>query len=84
MNKSIDDLKRMQQTVKAKTAKSRVDSIDASLYPCVLCLVVQSRDKTASSYKCHTTRSTTRAWPLISKKVVVGEGGFETIFSNAL
>ena len=32
VSKSIDDLKRIQQTVKAKTARSRVDSIDASLY----------------------------------------------------
>ena len=47
---SIDDLKRIQNTIKMETAKIRMDSIDASLYPDVLCLVIQSRDKGASSW----------------------------------
>jgi hypothetical protein len=46
---SIDDLKRIQQAIKTETAKSRMDSIDASLPPDVLFLVMQSRDKGASS-----------------------------------
>ena len=29
----IDDLKRIQQAIKTETAKSRMDSIDASLHP---------------------------------------------------
>ena len=47
---SIDDLKRIQNTIKMETAKIRMDSIDASLSPDVLCLVIQSRDKGASSW----------------------------------
>ena len=47
---SIDDLKRTQQTIKIETMKSRMDSVDASLSPEVLCLVMQSRDKGASSW----------------------------------
>ena len=47
---SIDDLKKIQQTIKMETAKSRMDNIDASLSPEVLCLVTQSRDKGASSW----------------------------------
>jgi hypothetical protein len=47
---SIDDLKRIQQAIKTETAKSRMDSIDASLPPDVLSLVMQSRDKGASSW----------------------------------
>ena len=46
---SIDDLKRIQQAIKTETAKSRMDNIDASLPPDVLFLVMQSRDKGASS-----------------------------------
>ena len=38
---SIDDLKKIQQTIKMETAKSRME---------VLCLVTQSRDKGASSW----------------------------------
>ena len=47
---STDDLKRTQQTIKIETVKSRMDSVDASLSPEVLCLVMQSRDKGASSW----------------------------------
>ena len=46
---SIDDLKRIQQTIETETAKSRMDSTGASLSPDVLCLVMQSRDKGSSS-----------------------------------
>ena len=47
---SIDDLKRIQNAIKMETAKIRMDSIDASLTPDVLYLVIQSRDKGASSW----------------------------------
>ena len=47
---SIDDLKKIQQTIRTETAKSRMDSIDASLSSDLLCLVMQSRDKGASSW----------------------------------
>ena len=47
---SIDDLKRIQNTIKMEIAKIRMDSIDASLSPDVLCLVMQSRDTRASSW----------------------------------
>ena len=47
---SIDDLKRIQQSIKTETAKSRMGSVDASSSPDVLCLVMHSRDKRASSW----------------------------------
>ena len=42
-----DDLKRIQQAIKTETAKSRMDSIDASLPPDILFLIMQSKDKGA-------------------------------------
>ena len=46
---SNDDLWRIQTAIKMETVKLRMDSIDATISPDVLCLVVQSRDKGASS-----------------------------------
>ena len=46
---SIEDLTRIQRATKTEIAKSRMDTIDATLSPDVLFLVMQSRDKGASS-----------------------------------
>ena len=46
---SVDDLKGIQQTIKTETAKSRMDSIDASQSQDALCLVMPSGDKVGSS-----------------------------------
>ena len=47
---SVNDLKRVQQAIKIENNKSRMDNIDDSLSSDVLVLVMQSRDKGASSW----------------------------------
>ena len=47
--RSTEELKRHQQSLKRASAKGKMDSIDSSLSPDLLRLVNQSRDKGASS-----------------------------------
>lgn len=46
---SIDDVKKIQQTIMTETAKSRTDNIDASLSANVLAFIMQSKEMEASS-----------------------------------
>ena len=48
--RSTEELKRHQQSLKRASAKEKMDSIDSSLSPGLLRLVNQSRDKGASSW----------------------------------
>ena len=48
--RSTEELKRHQQTLKRASAKEKTDSIYSSLFPDLLRLVNQSRDKGASSW----------------------------------
>ena len=48
--RSTEELKRHQQSLKRASAKEKMDSIDSSLSPDLLRLVNQSRDKGASSW----------------------------------
>ena len=48
--RSTEELKRHQQSLKRASAKDKMDSIDSSLSPGLLRLVNQSRDKGASSW----------------------------------
>ena len=66
--KSTEELRRHLQTVKMASAKSRMESIDATLSPDVLQLVNQSRDKSASS--CLT------AVPLVDQGLVLNKQEF--------
>ena len=45
----VDEPKRDQRTLKAENAKSKIESIDASLNPELLRLAQQARDRGASS-----------------------------------
>ena len=47
--RSTEELKRHQQSLKRASAKEKMDSIDSSLSPVLLRLVNQSRDKSAGS-----------------------------------
>ena len=66
--KSTEELRRHLQTVKMASAKSRTESIGATLSPDVLQLVNQSRDKSASSWL--------TAAPLIDQGVVLNTQEF--------
>ena len=48
--RSTEELKRHQQSLKRASAKEKMDSVDSSLSPGLLRLVNQSRDKGASSW----------------------------------
>ena len=66
--KSTEELRRHLQIVKMASAKSRMESIDATLSPDVLQLVNQSRDKSASSWL--------TAVPLVDQGLVLNKQEF--------
>ena len=66
--RSTEELKRHQQSLKRASAKEKMDSIDSSLSPGLLRLVNQSRDKGASSWL--------NAMPLADKSLALNKQEF--------